>query len=155
MAIENDFDTVAGTKLYVSATLPTVSTGAGAAEAFALLTWIEVGSITNVGGVKGRSYNTSELKTVGDAQNRKKKGSFSLPDAQFECAWIEDDDGQIIIEAGANSYDTLAFKVVKQDTVTTRYFTAQVMEFLENGGGSDDAVLGNFTLLRQTDTVTA
>lgn len=151
MAIENDFETVAGQKLFVSAALPTAKT----AVAYAALTWVEVGSITNVGSVKGRSYNTSTLSTVGDAMNRNKKASYSLPDAAFECAWVEDDAGQIIIEAGANSYNTYAFKVEKEQTSALRYFTAQVKEFIENNGTSDNNVLGNFVLLRQSDTVTA
>lgn len=145
----NDFDTVASSKLYVSAALPATDNVAG----FGALTWTEVGSITNVGSVKGREYSTSTLSTVGDAQDREKKGSFKLPNADFECAWVEDDAGQIIIEAGANSYSTYSFKMVKQNGAI-RYFTAQVMKFVENNGTSNDAVKGNFTLLRQTDTIT-
>ncbi len=148
--MSTDFDTVAGSKLYVSAALPTAQT----AVAFALLTWTEVGEITNIGGVKGREYSTSTLSTIGNAQTKEKKASYKLPNADFECGWVEDDAGQVLIEAGANSYDIYSFKLEKQDGAI-RYFTAQVMKFLENNGGSDDAVKGNFTLLRQTDTITA
>ncbi|MYM37262.1 hypothetical protein GTP38_23325 [Duganella sp. FT94W] len=151
MAIENDFETVAGQKLFVCKTLPATKSAAD----YAALAWVEVGSITNVGSVKGRSYNTSTLATVGNAMNRSKKASYSLPDASFECAWVEDDAGQIIIEAGANSYDTYAFKLEKEQSGALRYFTAQVKEFIENNGTSDNNVLGNFVLLRQSDTVTA
>lgn len=150
-----DFDTVAGSKLYVATEAPTVTEGAGAAAAFALLTWVEVGSITSMGGVKGREYSTSTLSTIGDAQDREKKGSFKLPNAEFECAWIEDDAGQVIIEAASKDYTVPSFKVVKQDEVTLRYFTAQVMKFVENLGTSNNTVLGAFTLLRQTDTISA
>lgn len=154
MTIQDDFDTVAGTKLFVCVAAPTVTTGAAAAAAFALLTWTEVGSITSVGGVKGREYSTATLSTVGTSQDREKKGSYKLPNADFEVAWVEDDAGQIIIESGANSYDTLSFKLEKQSGAL-RYFTAQVLKFVENNGTSNDAVKGQFTLLRQTDTVTA
>lgn len=150
-----DFDTVAGSKLYVSAAAPTVTEGAGAAAAFALLTWVEVGSITSMGSVKGREYSTTTLSTIGDAQDREKKGSFKLPNAEFECAWLADDAGQIIIEAASKDYTVPSFKLVMQDEVTLRYFTAQVMKFVENLGTSNNAVLGAFTLLRQTDTVDA
>jgi hypothetical protein len=147
----NDFATVAGSKLYVSTAAPTTydATGYGA------LSWTEVGSITNVGSVLGRTYSTSTLSTVSDAQEREKKGSFKLPNAQFECAWIENDAGQVIINAASKDNSIPSFKLVKQDGTTKRYFTAQVLEFVENNGQSNDAVKGNFTLLRQTDTVTS
>jgi hypothetical protein len=145
-----DFDTVAGTKLYVCADAPTADT----AVAFGTLTWTEVGSITNVPSVKGRTYSTSTLSTVGDSQDREKKGSFKLPNAQFECAWIEDDAGQIIIEDASKDYSVPSFKLVKQNG-DIRYFTAQVLEFVENNGTSNDTVKGQFTLLRQTDTISA
>lgn len=150
MAFDNDFETVAGTKLFVCATRPTADT----AVAYAALTWVEVGDITTLGGVKGREYSTSTLSTVGNAQDREKKGSFKLPNADFECAWVEDDAGQMLIEAAANNYSIPAFKIVKQGG-GIRYFSAQVMKFVENLGGSNDTVKGAFTLLRQSDTITA
>lgn len=150
-----DFDTVAGSKLYISVAAPTVAEGAGAGAAFKLLTWVEVGQLVSVGSVVGREYATSSLTTVGDAQTREKKASFKLPNAEFECAWAEDDAGQILITAASKDYSVPSFKLVKQDTLTTRFFTAQVSKFVENNGTSDDAVKGQFTLLRQTDTVTA
>lgn len=145
-----DFDTVAGTKLYISAAAPTTQT----ATDFALLTWTEVGQLTNVGSVKGREYSTSTMSTIGDAQDREKKGSFKLPNAEFECAWAENDAGQIMVETAANDYSVPSFKLVKQNG-DIRYLTAQVAKFVENGGTSNDAVKGAFTLLRQTDTISA
>jgi hypothetical protein len=146
-----DFDTVAGTKLYVSIAAPATNTAAG----YAALTWTEIGQITNVGGVLGREYNTATMETVGDAQVREKKGNFKLPNAEFECAWAESDAGQIILAAAANDFTTPSFKLVKQNGTSMRYFTAQVMKFVENLGGANDAVKGAFTLLRQRDTITA
>lgn len=150
MAFPNDFETVAGTKLFVCATRPATDTVA----AYAALVWVEVGDITNVPSVKGREYSTSTLSTVGNAHDREKKGSYKLPNAEFECAWVEDDAGQMIIEAAANDYTIPAFKVVKQGGAI-RYFSAQVSKFVENLGASNDTVKGAFTLLRQSDTLTA
>lgn len=144
-----DFDTVAGTKLYVSLASPATFDAAG----YAALTWVEVGQLTNVPSVLGREYNTSTLETVGDAQVREKKANFKLPNADFECAWAESDAGQIIIATAANNNTVPAFKVTKQDATKIRYFTAQVMKFVENMGTATDAVKGAFTLLRQRDTV--
>lgn len=145
-----DFDTVAGSKLYVAVAAPATFDAAG----FAALSWVEVGQITSVGSVKGREYALSQLSTVGDSQEREKKGSFKLPNAEFECAWAEEDPGQIIIEAASKDYTVPSFKLVKQDATKLRYFTAQVAKFVENNGSSNDAVKGQFTLLRQTDTIT-
>ncbi|MFC0131777.1 hypothetical protein CR105_26455 [Massilia eurypsychrophila] len=147
-----DFDTIASAKLYISASAPTVAEGAGAAAAFALLTWVEVGQITNVGSVEGREYSTATLSTVGDAQDREKKGSFKLPNAEFECAWAASDAGQILVKAASKDYSVPSFKVVNQDE-SNDYFTAQVSKFTKGGGTSNDAVKGSMTLLRQTDTV--
>jgi hypothetical protein len=144
----SDFDTVASSKLYVSTSAPTAQTVA----AFEALTWVEVGSITSVGSVKGREYSTSTVSVVGDAQDREKKGSFKLPNAEFECLWIEDDAGQVIIESASKDYSIPSFKLEKQN-LARRYFTAQVMKFVENNGTSNDAVKGAITLLRQTDTI--
>lgn len=150
MAFEDDFETVASTKLYVCVTRPATDTAA----AYAALTWVEVGLITNVGSVNGREYSTATLSTVGNAHDREKKGSYKLPDATFECAWNEDDAGQIIIAAAANDYSIPAFKLKKQGGAE-RFFTAQVKSFIESNGTSNDAVKGNFVLLRQSDTITA
>lgn len=145
-----DFDTVANTKLFVSVAAPATLDAAG----FAALTWTEVGSITNVGNVLGRTYSTASLSTVSDSQEREKKGTFKLPNAQFECAWIENDAGQVIINNASRDNSIPSFKLQKQNG-TKRYFTAQVLEFVENNGTGNDAVKGNFTLLRQTDTVSS
>ena len=104
--------------------------------------------------MKGREYSTSTLSTVGNAHDREKKGSYKLPNAEMECAWVEDDAGQMIVEAAANNYTIPAFKLEKQGG-GVRYFTAQVSKFIENLGTSNDTVKGAFTLLRQSDTLTA
>ena len=144
-----DFDTIAGTKLFVSNAAPATQTAAG----FAALTWTEVGQITNIGSVVGREYSTSTLSTVSDGQDREKKGSFKLPNAEFECAWAADDAGQILVAAASKNYSVPSFKLVNQDA-SIDYFTAQVSKFTKGGGTSNDSVMGTMTLLRQTDTIT-
>lgn len=147
-----DFDTVAGTKLYISTAAPTAQT----ATAFEDLTWVEIAQITNIGSVEGREYSMATLSTIGDAQDREKKGSFKLPNAEFECAWVPDDPGQVLVKAASKDYSVPSFKLVGQDAEDdVSYFTAQVSKFVRTGGASNDAVKGNFTLLRQTDTITA
>jgi hypothetical protein len=117
----DDFDTVASSQLFICASAPATNDAAG----FAALTWTEVGSITNMGSVKGREYSTSTASTIGNAQDREKKGSYKLPPAEMECLWADDDDGQRMVEDAANDYSIPSFKVKKQNG-KFRYFTAQV-----------------------------
>jgi hypothetical protein len=143
------FHTVAETTLSISAAAPATFDAAG----YGALTWTAIGELTDLGSVKGRAYNTSTHAPVGSAQQTQKKGSYTLPNADFVCAWDEDDAGQILVEAGSKNNAVYSFKAVKQDG-SIRYFTAQVMSFIENMGTVDNVVTGAFSLLRQTDSVT-
>lgn len=142
--------TVATSTVSVSSALPATYTAAG----FLALTWVPIGELTDIGSVLGREYNTSTHAPIGSAQQVEKKASYKLGNADFTCAWIEGDAGQILLNTAANGNAIYSFKVVKQDS-TIRYFTAQVMKFIENMGTVDNIVQGQFTLLRQTDTITA
>lgn len=142
--------TVAGSKIFVSAALPATQTATG----FEALDWTEVGEITDIGSVLGRAYNTATHAPIGSPQQTQKKASYTLTNAEFVCGWDEEDAGQEIISVASNTNDIISFKVEKQDT-TLRYFTAQVMQFVENNGTVDNIVQGAFTLLRQTDTIKA
>lgn len=142
------FETVAGSKLYVSTALPATDDAAG----YAALSWTAVGEITQVPSVLGRTYNTTTHAPVDKELEVERKGSYKLGQAAFQCAWDEDDAGQIKIDAASRTHSILAFKYEKQGGAL-RYFQAQVMNFVENNGGANDVVKGEFTLLRQTDTV--
>lgn len=140
--------TVANTTVSISAALPATYDAAG----YAALTWVPVGELTDIGSVLGREYNTSTHAPIGSAQQIEKKASYKLGNADFTCGWLEADAGQVLISTAASSNAIYAFKVIKQDG-TIRYFTAQVMKFVENLGTVDNVVQGQFTLLRQTDTL--
>lgn len=140
--------TVASSVLSVSVAAPATFNAAG----FGALTYTVVGELTDIGSVLGREYNIASHAPIGSAQQIQKKASYSLPNADFTVGWDEADAGQIIIAAGSNSNAVYSFKLVKQDG-KIRYFTAQVMKFVEAHGTVDNIVQGMFTLLRQTDTV--
>jgi hypothetical protein len=143
-------ETVAGSVLSVSAALPSTFDATG----YAALTWVAIGELTDIGAVKGRTYNTSTHAPIGVPMQISKKASYTLPNGEFTCGWDEADAGQILIETAANSASAVyAFKLTKQGG-DIRYFTAQVMQFVENLGTVDNVVQGQFTLLRQTDTIT-
>jgi hypothetical protein len=142
-------ETVAGAVLSVAADAPATFDSAG----FAALTWVPIGELTDMGSVKGRTYNTSTHAPIGTPLQVSKKASYMLPNGDFVVGWDEEDAGQVLIEAAANSNTAVySFKMEKQGGVI-RYFTAQVMQFVENLGTVDNIVQGQFTLLRQTDTI--
>ena len=144
-------ETVSTAKLYISAALPATNNAAG----FAALTWTEIGELTDIGSVKGRSYNTSTHAPISSAQQIEKKGSYKLGKADMVVGWDGSDAGQVLVETAANSNTAIySFKLLKQGG-GIRYFTAQVMEFVENFGTVDNIVQGKFSLLRQTDTISA
>jgi hypothetical protein len=141
--------TVAGSVLSVSAVLPATYDSAG----YEALTWAPIGEMTDIGAIKGRMYNTSTHAPIGTPLQVSKKASYNLPNGEFTVGWDEEDAGQVLIEAAANAASaTYSFKLEKQNGVI-RYFTAQVMQFVENLGTVDNVVQGQFTLLRQTDTI--
>lgn len=142
-------ETVAGSVLSVSATLPATFDNAG----YAALTWTAVGEMTDIGAVRGRAYNTSTHAPIGVPLQVSKKASYTLPNGEFTVGWDDADAGQVLIETAANSASGVyAFKLAKAGG-GVRYFTAQVMQFVENFGTVDNVVQGQFTLLRQTDTI--
>jgi hypothetical protein len=144
-------ETVSTAKLYVAAALPATNDVPG----FAALTWVQIGELTDIGSVKGRAYNTSTHAPISSAQQIEKKASYKLGKADMVVGWDGADAGQTLIETAANSNTAVySFKLVKQGG-GIRYFTAQVMEFIENFGTVDNIVQGKFSLLRQTDTIMA
>lgn len=146
-----DYDTVAGTKLYISTAAPAAQTVA----AFEALTWVEVGKLTSIGSVEGREYATSSVSIVSNAQDLERKGTYKYPAAEFECLWDRNDAGQILVKAASKDYSTPSFKMVGQDADDDiSYFRAQVSKYLRGGGGPNDPVKGTIGLLRQTDTIT-
>lgn len=150
MPASTEVITVANSTVSISAARPATQT----AIDFAALAWVPIGELTDIGSVLGREYNTSTHAPIGSAQQVDKKASYKLGNADFTCGWLEADAGQVMLQTAANSNAVYSFKVTKQDG-TLRYFTAQVMKFIENMGTVDNVVQGQFTLLRQTDTITA
>ena len=150
MAWEPDFETYANTRLFITAARPTDNT-----ETLweAIDTWHEI-TITNVGNVQGREYNSATLAVVSNAHDRMKKGSYTLPNAEFGIQWNPTEQGQIVALAASLNYTIPGFAVVYQGGEVS-YFSAQVATMTEAGGASNDARTGTLTLMRQSDTLNA
>lgn len=142
---DDDFNTNAGTKLYISAGVPTAETY----EAFEALTYSEI-TLTNVGAVEGKEWSTSTLSEVSNAHDREKKAAFKYPQAQFGVTWKPAEAGQVICNAASNDFSIPSFKLVRQDG-DILFFRGQIMSFADSGGGNTDALTGSLTILRQSE----
>lgn len=150
MAWEEDFETYAGTRLFITRDRPADNTEA----AFEAATdWHEI-TITSVPNYRGRTYNSATLSVVSNAHDKEKKGSYTLGTQDWGVQWLPDQAGQIDAQAALLDYSIPGFAVVDQNGGVS-YFSAQVSNFVETGGGSNDARAGTLTLMRQSDTVNA
>ena len=130
MATSNAF-TSAGTDISISATLP----GTYDATAFAGLTWVSIGEVTELGEF-GRVYNIVKLNLLKDRRTVKRKGSFDDGTIAAQMARVPDDAGQAILTAAVNSDNSYAIKVTLQDG-TKFYFSAQISSYTTNVGNVD------------------
>lgn len=149
MAWEEDFETYAGTRLFITAARPADNTEA----AFKTADWNEI-TITSVPNYRGREYSTATLAVVSNAHDKVKKGSYTLPTMDWGIQWLPEQAGQVIAAALAGGYGIAGFAVVDQNEGVS-YFSAQVSNMVETGGSSNDARAGTMTLLRQSDTIDA
>jgi hypothetical protein len=150
MAWEEDFDTYANTRLFITAARPSDNT-----ESLweAIDSWNEI-TITSVPNIQGRSYNAASLSTVSNAHDRNKKGSYTLDDAEFGIQWLPEQAGQVKARAASLDYSIPGFAVVYQDG-SVSYFSGQVSALVEAGGGNNDARTGTLRIMRQSDTLNA
>jgi len=152
LPFEEDFETYAGTKLYIKAGRPATNDEAAWETFFG--TGAEEITITSVGVYSGREYSEASVSVVSSGRNRVKKGEFTYGTAEFPVLWLPDQPGQITAREGSENYDTYGFAVVSQ-LGDVEYFSAQVSTFQEAGGGNNDARTGTMSLLRQSDTIPA
>lgn len=150
MPFPADFETYAGSRLFIAEDRPTDNTEA----AFELKTGWEEFTVTQVGSVIGRAYNTSELDVVSQGQVRRKLGNYQLPDSEWGIVAEEDDPAYLIAEEAMRARTICSFAVVRQSGAVL-YFTAQVMNLGEPGGGSNDNLTFTMPLLLQTEAFRA
>jgi hypothetical protein len=148
---ESEAITSAGSRLYISSTLPATYTKAG----FEALTWTEVGEVTEIPAF-GKVFNIVTFNPLGDRQTIKRKGSYDNGELDVPYAYdVNDDAGQVIMSAAVESDNSYAFKVdIKEDPVLKSvYFTAQVTSQPITLGGVDSIVMMNSTLAIDDDVL--
>lgn len=151
-AFEEDFETYAGTRLFIIPQRP--ATNDEAAWEGAMTAGAHEITITSVPNYRGREYSTATLAVVSNAHDKVKKGSYTLPAMDWGVQWLPDQLGQIDAQAALLDYSIPGFAVVDQNGGVS-YFSAQVSDFTESGGSSNDARAGTLSLLRQSDTIDA
>jgi hypothetical protein len=152
MPFPADFETLAETRLFMKAGRPTDNTEA-AFETFFGADALEF-TVTQVGAIEGREFNTSELDVVSAAQIRRKKGNYSLPQSEWAIVGDDGDEAYEAARVAMQSYDIVSFAAVRQSGAVL-YWTAQVMNLTDSGGGSNDALTYAMTLLFQTEAIKA
>lgn len=155
MPFPADFETIAGTRLFIKTGRGTDNTEA-AFETFFTTGAVEF-SVTQVGVIEGREYNTSEIDVVSEGLVRRKLGNYALPQSEWgilEGGPDGETDAYDTARAAMQDRSTVSFAAVRQSG-TVFYWTAQVMNLAEPGGGSNDNVTYSMTLLFQTEAIKA
>jgi len=155
MPFPADFETIAGTRLFIKPGRGTDNTEA-AFETFMASGAFEF-EVTQVGSIEGREYNTSELDVVSQGQVREKLGNFKLPASEWGVLEQGPDGEPDAYEAALDAMRSRAicsFAAVRQSG-RVLYFTAQVRNLMEAGGGSNDNLTYTMPLLLQTEAFSA
>lgn len=155
MPFPADFETYAGTRLFIKPGRPTDDTEA-AFETFFGAGAFEF-TVTQVGAIQGRNSNTSELDVVSQGLVRKRVGNYGLIDSEWMIL-EEGPDGDIDAYDAADdalrARAVASFAVVRQSGAVL-YLTAQVSNLSESGGGSNDNLTYALTLLLQSEAIRA
>jgi len=155
MPFPADFETYAGTRLFIKAGRPTDDTEA-AFETFFGAGALEF-TVTQVGAMEGRQSNTSELDVVSQGLVRRRVGNYQLIDSEW-MVLEEGEDGETDAFDAADTTmrdrAVASFAVVRQSG-SVLYCTAQVSNLSESGGGSNDNLTYAMTLLLQSEALKA
>lgn len=125
--------TVAGTKIRISAATPATFTAAG----YAALTFTNIGEITD-GGAHGRTYAEVTHNPIDTRGTQKFKGSFNEGTKTLQLGDDIEDAGQTLLKTALNSDNDYSFEVEYQDG-SIDYFQAKVMSY-EKATGTVDTI---------------
>lgn len=153
MAFEPDFETIAGTKLFIAAGKPTDDTLAAYETLFTAATGGDEFELTNVGAVEGRSSDIATLSVVSRGRNRQKPGTYTYPQADFTIQWLPESDAHQTAQTALRGRSLCSFRLERQSGVAI-YFIGYVLNLSEAGGGPNDALTGTLSILRDSETIT-
>ena len=135
--------TSAGTTLGMSTTLPTTFDSDGA-TGYPSLSFTTVGEITEIPAF-GSVYNLITHNPLGERRVTKRKGSINDGTLSLTFAADASDTGQAALKTAHTSDSEIAIKITYPDGEDD-YFTALVMSYQINAGGSDSIKQDTVTL---------
>lgn len=118
-------------------------------DEYAGLTWIEIKGLKSLGAF-GDTATPVTSKQLNRNREIKKKGTFDGGSPAFVVDMIQDDPGQMAVEAALPDPSDYAFKVEipnrlnKNGSNGLRYFSGQVMSFPEEVGAADSPITSTF-----------
>lgn len=155
MAFEPDFETIAGSRLFIKAGKPTADTESAFKTHFGTdAALYEEFELTAVGGVEGRSSDVATLAVVSRRRNREKPGTYTFPRGEFGIVWIPESDAHQTAEVASRNSSYCSFMLIRQSG-TTLFYIGYVLDLSEAGGASNDALTGTLTILRDSEVLTA
>lgn len=138
--------TGSGSKIYISATLPTTNNKTG----YDALTWIKIGKVSNIGEY-GSTYETVNFTDIESRVTEQLKGNMSLGNLPLTLGSLPADAGQVKLLEALSSDNNYAFKVDRKDGVIDA-FQGKVMSFKPTvQGGAVLSINANITL--QTEPI--
>lgn len=137
--------TVAGTRIYLSASIPTAFTEAAYATVFTASPGPAlIGEVTDAG-QHGRVYNVVTHNPIGSRGTQKYKGSFNEGQKVLTLGVDDEDAGQTLALTALDSDDDYSFKVLYQDGAVD-YFQAKVLSFQKSTSSVDTMLTATLTL---------
>lgn len=125
--------TFALSAISVVATAPATFDEAGWA---AVIGWVLVGNVTNLGG-RGDTVTPVTYEPLDQDRTRKLKGTVDGGTETYTVVDEIDDAGQLLLKAGLAAKVPYYFKEVWQDG-TVEYFSGNINSFAGAGGGVND-----------------
>ena len=117
---------------------------------FVALTYEPIGEITEAGEF-GRQYNLVTHLRLDERRTVKRKGSFNDGQMTLQIARVSADTGQADLITDLTLDANSAFRVTLQDG-TFLYFTAQVLSYTTNIGGTDQ-ITGSTVVIEITNDI--
>jgi hypothetical protein len=143
----DDLQTIAGSKIYISATLPATEDQAG----YEALTFTEIGGATDSPSTGISANNvTYDLLSEGFTSNRKGQKTYGTGTVNY--AEVPVDAGQVIVQAAVVSNNNYAFAISDQNG-NFKYLQGIVQSAPASGGTADTIQAITMTIQWNSATV--
>jgi hypothetical protein len=146
--------TVAGTKIYISATLPTTQDANVSTGFPSIVSWSAIGEVTDQG-EHGAVYDLVTHQPVADRRKYKFRGGYDNGSKSIKFGKVTlagSDAGQTLLKTAAGSDADFSYKIVYQDG-TKEYFQAKCMGIKTMVGTLNNILGGSADLQITSDLI--